>query len=38
MENGREKGKNDRNENNLSCRWIYKNKMVGYLRTVSSIG
>jgi hypothetical protein len=37
MENGREKEKNDRNENNLSCRWIHKNKTVRYLRTVRSI-
>jgi len=28
---------NDRIDNNLSCRWIYKKNIVRYLRTISSI-
>jgi len=37
MENIKEKEMNDRTENNLSCRWMYKKNIVKYLRTVRLI-
>jgi len=37
MEYVREKEMNDRIDNNLSCRWIYKKNTVRYLRTIRSI-